>query len=848
MKNKKYILAFLLVLIIGVSIYFYNNEVVNGNKQSNPLLAVPERTTAFIVCDDVASLKYKIDSLAYISQIEESSIFKDFKAQLFLLDSFQNKFNLSFSFNKVIFSLNNSGSSKLGFLSILELNQSISFKKLSKLLKTAFENEQEYKYQEEKIFTVKNGDQKFNFSVYNNLLLFSEHAPLIEESINNLKKEKKKTNTTEFQKLLKTSSKNDLNIFVDYNSINNLKAILFNSEFLSSNRNSLKNVMWSNTGVDFNKDNIDFKTTYSYKYGDLSNIDFVAKSKAVEFSLDNFLPNNTAYFQAIKSKGNRVFQSNDIAYKYFSPWLAEEIAFFSIETFDEDYLKRSGLVLKAKNIDTAKVNLYLLNKEMKPVEHFEGMAIYEMNVDVLSQIFKSQLFLFNKPYFSFIGNNVVFANDITVLRTCFQKFKSNNFLKTDLVFQNFIKNTTALSNSITYLNPQRWNPTINFIFNKNIVVNNFGKSKIETFVTDSSVYSIGKISFNKENIQKTAKIWELNLDTISNFKVQIVINADNKRKEIITQDERGNIYLINQSGEILFKKRIKEKIFGDIYQIDYFKSGKLQYVFNTSNYIYVIDRNGKIVSGFPFKLPSESSNTMLVVNYDNAKTYRYFVACKNGNIYGYEANGKPLKLWSPLGSFGQIKNKLKHSSFKGKDFIYFNNEVGNFYAVNRKGEPRFEPIQFGSNFSSPFEKTSTGFINLGEGYIYKVDTKGKTITKIVGDTNYVNFANFAEKEAFAIASKNEFRVAKSKWNLLGKRGIKDQITGITKEKIQNKTWFLIQAKKSVYLINELGGIHPDFPLLSNAAARIEKFINTKNEILLLNEGVKLKAFELVIPE
>ena len=848
MKNKKYILAFLLVLIISVSVYFYNNAVANSKKQSNSLLAVPERTAAFIVCDDVASLKYKIDSLAYINQIEESSIFKDFKAQLFLLDSFQNKFNSSFSFNKVIFSLNNSGSSKLGFLSILELNQSISFKKLSKLLKTAFENGQEYKYQEEKIFTVKKGEQKFNFSVYNNLLLFSEHAPLIEESINNLKKQKQKTNTTEFQKLLKTSSKNDLNIFVDYNSIKDLKAILFNSEFLSSNQNVLKNVMWSNTGVDFNKNNIDFKSTYSYKYGDLSNIDFVAKSKAVEFSLDNFLPNNTAYFQAIKSKGNRVFQSNDIAYKYFSPWLAEEIAFFSIETFDEDYLKRSGLVLKAKNIDTAKVNLYLLNKEMKPVEHFEGMAIYKMNVDVLSQIFKSQLFLFNKPYFSFIGNNVVFANDITILKTCFQKFKSNNFLKTDLVFQNFIKNPTAPSNSITYLNPQRWSPTINFIFNKNIVVNNFGKSKIETFVTDSSVYSIGKISFNKENIQKTAKIWELNLDTISNFKVQIVINADNKRKEIITQDERGNIYLINQSGEILFKKRIKEKIFGDVYQIDYFKSGKLQYVFNTSKYIYVMDRNGKIVSGFPFKLPSESSNSILVVNYDNEKTYRYFIACKNGNIYGYEANGKPLKLWSPLGSFGQIKNKIKHSSFRGKDFIYFNNEIGNFYAVNRKGEPRFEPIQFGSNFSSPFEKTSKGFINLGEGYIYKVDTKGKTITKIVGDTNYINFANFAEKEAFAIASKNEFRVAKSKWNLLGKRAIKDQIKGITKEKIQNKTWFLIQAKKSVYLINELGEIHPDFPMLSNAAARIEKFINTKNEILLLNEGVKLKAFELVIPE
>jgi hypothetical protein len=849
MKNKKYILVFLLVLIVGFSFYYYFNLQSKNNSQSNPMLAVPERTAAFIVCEDVHSLSIKIDSLEYLNQLQESLIFTDFRAQLSFLDSFYNKYNTSVSFNKVIFSLNNSGSSKLGFLAILELNQFISLKQFKKLLKSEFHNVQEYKYQEEKIFSAELEGQKLSFSIYNNLLLYSVHAPLIEESLNNLKKDNQKTISPEFKKLDMASQENDLNIFVDYNSIHDLKAIVFNAAFINSKQNTLKNVDWSKTSISLNEKNIDFKNTYSYEFGDKSDIDYIAKPNTVDFSLDNFLPNNTAYFKAIKSKNNRIFQSNNLSYKYFSPWLDEEIAFFSIETFDEDYLKRSGLVLKAKDIDTAKVNLYLLNKEMKPVESFEGMAIYVMNVAVVSKIFKSNLFYFEKPYFSFIGKYVVFANDITVLRTCHQKVKSNKFLKADLVFQGFIKNYNTSANSISFLNPQRWNATINFIFNKNMMVSNFGKTKLETFVSDSSVFSIGKISFDKENIQKTAKIWELNLDTVSNFKPQIVINADNKRKEIITQDEKNNIYLVNQSGEVLFKKKIEEQIIGDIFQIDYFKSRKLQYVFNTSNHIYVIDRNGKIVSGFPLKLPAESSNSMLVVNYDKAKIYRYFVACKNGKIYGYEANGKPLDSWSPLaGNYGLVNNKLKHSSFNGKDYLYFNDEGGTFYVANRKGEQRFEPINFDSKFSGSFYKTNKGFINLGEGSIYKVDLNGKTVAKIVGDKDYVHFANYSEKEAFAIANKNEFRVAKSKWTLLGKRGINDEIVSITKEKIQNKVWFFVQGKKSVYLINDLGEIHPDFPMLSNSAARIEKFINTKNEILLLNEGIKLKAFELVVPE
>lgn len=849
MKNKKYILTFLFVSIIGLSIYFYNNSLVSTGQQTNPLLAVPERTAAFIICENPQALNIKMDSLSYISQLNESGLFKDFKEQLTLLDSFQTRHQNIFSFEKVIFSLNNSGSSNLGFLSIIELNQTISLIDLKKLLKSEFIKIQEYKYQDIKIFTVENEKLKLSFSMYNNLLLYSEHAPLIEESINTIKKENNKTNTVEFKELAANKSEKELTVFVDYNSINDLEAIIFNAEFLRDNHSSLKNVSWSKTEINFNETSLDFENTYAYEFGDQSNIDYLAKPGSVVFSLDNFLPNNTAYFQAYKSKDNRIFQSNDISYKYFSPWLAEEIAFFSIETFDEDYLKRSGLVLKAKDIDTAKVNLYLLNKEMKPVESFEGMAIYEMNVDAVSKIFKSQLFSFEKPYFSFIGKYVVFANDMTVLRTCYQKFKSNKFLKGDIAFQTFLGKENHLSNSLTYLNPERWNAAIHFILNKNIPINHFGKSKLETFVTDSNVYSIGKLSFDQENIKKTAKLWQLNLDTISKFKPQIVINADNKRKEIITQDEKNNIYLINQSGEILFKKRIAEKIVGDVYQIDYYKSGKLQYVFNTLNHIYVLDRKGKVLNGFPLKLPSESSNGLLVVNYDKAKIYRYFVACTNGNIYGYEANGKPLDSWSPLsGSYGKVTNKLKHSSFNGKDYIYFNNESGTFYAVNRKGEPRFQAINFDSKFASPFEKTSTGFINLGEGSIYKVDLKGKTVAKIVGDTNYVHFANYAEKEAFAIANKNEFRVAKSKWTLLGKRGINDNIISVTKEKIQNKIWFLVQGEKSVYLINDVGEIHPDFPMLSNSAARIEKFINKKNEILLLNEGIKLSAFELVVPE
>ena len=45
---------------------------------------------------------------------------------------------------------------------------------------------------------------------------------------------------------------------------------------------------------------------------------------------------------------------------------------------------------------------------------------------------------------------------------------------------------------------------------------------------------------------------------------------------------------------------------------------------------------------------------------------------------------------------------------------------------------------------------------------------------------FLGAKRFLEKDAYAIANKNEFRLAKSKWTLLGKRAFNDEILNIEK--------------------------------------------------------------------
>ena len=63
-------------------------------------------------------------------------------------------------------------------------------------------------------------------------------------------------------------------------------------------------------------------------------------------------------------------------------------------------------------------------------------------------------------------------------------------------------------------------------------------------------------------------------------------------KELFVQDDRHTVYLINDVGRVLWKLPLGQQINSEVYQVDLFKNGKLQYLFSTPDKMYLIDRNG----------------------------------------------------------------------------------------------------------------------------------------------------------------------------------------------------------------------------------------------------------------
>ena len=81
----------------------------------------------------------------------------------------------------------------------------------------------------------------------------------------------------------------------------------------------------------------------------------------------------------------------------------------------------------------------------------------------------------------------------------------------------------------------------------------------------------------------------------------IVKNHINNTNEIIIQDSKNILYLINNRGQVEWTREIDGKIIKEVNQIDSYKNGKLQYVFATEKSLNLLDRKGRDVGKFPLK-------------------------------------------------------------------------------------------------------------------------------------------------------------------------------------------------------------------------------------------------------
>lgn len=127
-----------------------------------------------------------------------------------------------------------------------------------------------------------------------------------------------------------------------------------------------------------------------------------------------------------------------------------------------------------------------------------------------------------------------------------------------------------------------------------------------------------------------------------------VRNCATGKTNSISQKEDFALEMKDEKGTVLWTLPLPGPICGRIAQIDYFANRKLQYLFICGRTLYLVDRLGRIVKGFPVQLSSEVLLGPDAYDFSGGGRYNIMVLNRDGSIDMYNLKGEKPASWKSI--------------------------------------------------------------------------------------------------------------------------------------------------------------------------------------------------------
>lgn len=612
-----------------------------------------------------------------------------------------------------------------------------------------------------------NSGQNLHIAVLHGVVLFSSSQNLIRKALDTyVHKRANFTENNAFRKVAKTSGEIvDARLYINYPQLVKLLSAYANPDYKKDFQQLSHFAQWTETDLLLKANNLllsgytysgpnDLLSEYTGKNGENSDIyslfpfnSNVSLNKAyqdfskttAEKQLKTFLP---AYGRDLKSL---IQISNEVC--YVSNALAtNEIKdkSYAIISFDDE-LKAETLL---KNL--------AIRSERSRVVRYENHIIRKINIHDFLPVLYGKIFSgTQREYYTILNGSAVFGHSpddlIQLIRYYdtgktldlndnFKLYATNTLHASDLTFQLHLRSFLELFPK--YLKKEIGDKLLSY----RSILKNFQYLTLQFNKENSMYYTNFALQYSSSYKEENLAVWKIQLNDSIVGKPFLVKDHRNGKYDIIVFDNGNRMYFINSNGKILWTKRLPNLPISKIYQVDYYKNGKIQYLFNTANNLFLIDREGHFVADYPIPLRPAATNGISVFDYNNRRDYRIMVAQADEKIHDYTIKGNPVRGWNNPQMPDITVQPICRLLADHRDYIIITDIHNNIKIVNRRGRQR---IYLKSNFKKA--KNSTYYVNKtnNKGIILTTDEKGQLVyISRSGRISYTTFGDFSPNHYF----------------------------------------------------------------------------------------------------
>tara|TARA_R110002050_G_scaffold273113_1_gene417016 strand:+ start:3192 stop:5621 length:2430 start_codon:yes stop_codon:yes gene_type:complete len=779
-----------------------------SSKKSNLIDFVPKKTSLIIKTSNLESLKISLNNNDFLQRLSKSASYQNLEKKLDGLSHLKPE-------STILICLSEDNNDSLQY-TIITKHHDLLFKTDS--LKNYKEESLIYKNKTITKSTLNNNT--FYSTLIDSTFFASSSKAIIDDVFN------KKNTDSDLEKIYTTSSNDKTTSIIIKPNNPFIKSFFVND---SLNLNTFTNYIA--VDADINQDDILINGITKTSDSTKSFINVFKGTIPQENLIQHITPSNSDGFMSFTFDNLKTFETNLAKFNHVDSIINTTSLFDNIVEVGIIYEgKNKAIVLNSLDVIATKDALL---SEQNNIDTYRQIDIYSFSKpDLFSNSFFPLITFKNANTYCVLDTFFVFAESTEMLQNIIANYQNKTTLSEQSYFKDIKEQLTDASSLILVVNPSN----LKDLLEKNGLnaiseLDKYNTSAIQ-FIYDTNfahVNGIIKKSKTKALLNSVSEELNIKLENEILNTPQFVTNHITKQKEIVVQDITNNLYLISNTGKILWKKQLQGSVLGTINQIDIYKNGRLQLAFATPNRVYVLDRNGNDVSPFPAKFNDNITQPLSVFDYDKNKKYRLLVT-QGKHTLMYDVNAKPVKGFTFKAANNKIICQPKHFRIGSKDYIAFKTE-NKLYILDRTGKTRVTPKTSKTYSKEPIFLYQNKFTTTtSNGDLITIDTKGNTA---------IQNLNLSENHNLETTSKTLVTLSENKLTIKNK-SIELDYGNYSKPKLfylNDKIYVAVtdlQTQK-VYLYDSQTKLLSNFPVYGNSIIDLNN-IDKDSDLEFITKG------------